>query len=96
MVATATRTHPAAFMRHNQRLSYEELRKEANEAFKASSKTQNQLADELGKSQAVISRALNEPGAGFAKTLREIIENLTEYRIEEEVEVAYRAIRKNA
>ena len=49
MPTTATTTCPADLMRHNQRLSYEELRREANDAFDASSKTQRQLCAEVYK-----------------------------------------------
>lgn len=86
---------PARQMRHNQRFDYEGLREEANEIFRASGKSQTQLADELGKSQAVISRALNEENSTLGKTLREIIAHLTAYEIEEEISVSYRAIRRN-
>lgn len=91
----APRPDRGVLMRHNQLYDYEGLREEARRIFEESGLTQTQLADKMQRSQSVISRALNEPNSAFAKTLREIIDHLSDYRIEEEVEVNFRAVRKN-
>lgn len=87
-------------MRHNQRLDYEKLREEAAQAVSASGKMQKQIAQELGYSPALISRALNEkPGseeeAPFAKVLVELIEHLTPYTVAKEP-LTFRAKRKDS
>lgn len=83
----------APLMRHNQKIGYEKLREEAEEARRKSGKTQTELAQELDKATSTISRALNESGAKFAKLQREIIEHLTDYCVGEE-EVLFRVLRK--
>ena len=80
-------------MRHNQKLSYEQLREEAVVAVEASGLSQTVIAKELGKSNAAISRALKEIGPVLSGMQRMIIEHLTSFRILEET--TFRAVREN-
>ena len=93
MNATSHAARPP-IMRHNQRLDYETLCDEAAEAVRLNPKQKQEIAEELGRSAAAISRAIREAGPKFAQLQREIIAHLTDYRVEENVIVEFRAVRK--
>lgn len=76
-------------MRPGQRLSPDELRQAAMGAVKASGKLQREVADELGVGKSAISRALRETNSALSGLQRRIIRHLTDFEIEEEVEVTY-------
>lgn len=83
-------------VRHSQALSFSELRSEAASAFEASGLTQTQLADRLGSSQALISKAFRDETGRYAVTLGRIIEDLTDYSVSEETTTVYRVFRKSS
>jgi ribosome-binding protein aMBF1 (putative translation factor) len=78
-------------MRDGQALDYDTLHSEA--AAAAAGVRQTELADGLGVSQGVVSRALKEPGARYAKMQARIIEHLTDFQLVE-VPERYRVVRK--
>ena len=81
-------------MRHNQRLTFEELRDETQAAVEQFAESQSALARELGVTRGAVSRAVKEAGSALSSLQCRIIEHLTGYRVEEEVEVSFRALRK--
>ena len=83
-------------MRHNQKLTLEQVRAEAEAAVDASGKAQTVIAQEIGRSQTAISRAINEANSSLVSVQRALIAHLTEYEISEEPEVTvlYTARRK--
>ena len=82
-------------MRHNQRLTLDQLWDETEKAFTASGKSQAALARELGLSEGAVSKALKKPEPGthrYAEVQARILSHLTGYQIEREpVEITYRA-----
>lgn len=91
------RTDRPALMRHNQKLTYADLLKEAQEAAATYRGTQAQLATELGVTPGALSQALNTEGGRFIKLQVRVIEKLTDYQIEEEpVVVTFRAVKRSA
>ncbi len=80
-------------MRHNQRLTFEDLRDETRAAVEQFAASQAALARELGVTRGAVSRAMKEAGPALASLQRRIVEHLTGYRIEEKVEVTFRALR---
>ena len=83
-------------MRHNQRLTFEDLRDETKTAVEGFATSQAALARELGVTRGAVNRAMKEAGPALASLQGRIIEHLTGYRIEEEVEVTFRALRKES
>lgn len=82
-------------MRHNQKLTYEQLRDEAAEAVRDYAGTQTELAEELGVSRAAISRAIRESGPTLAALQVRLLELLKEeYELEKEEQVWFRVRRK--
>jgi len=67
-----------------ERIGPEELRKRAAEALDQSGLSQEEIAEELGRSRSSISRATNEAGAKFANLQCEIIELLTPFSVHEQ------------
>ena len=82
-------------MRHNQRLTTEDLWRETVAAFEASGKSKARLARELDVNDSAIHHALKEPKSGsyrYASIQAQIVEHLTGYRISREpIEVTFRA-----
>ena len=78
--------------RHNQKLDYEGLRYEAEQAVRFSGQKQLEIAEALGVGAPSISRAIKEAGSKFASLQRQIIEHLTDYHVEEMT--LFRALRK--
>ena len=83
-------------VRHAQALSFADLRREALDAFEASGLTQTELAERLGSSQALVSKAFRDETGRYALTLGRIVEALTGYAIAEETTTVYRVRRKTA
>ena len=79
-------------MRHGQHLSFDELRHETARAVEASTKTQTQIAEELGITRGSVSRAIRESGKKFAELQRRLIAHLTPYQ----VEPGFQILRKTA
>ena len=71
-------------MRHNQRLTVEELREEAFTAISNSGKRQADVARDLDVTEGAVSRALKETGTHLAGLQQRIIEHLTPYQLERE------------
>ena len=85
----------APLMRHNQELSHEQLRQEAEDAVEKSGKSQAQIARELEVSRAAVSRAVKETNTALLALQKRIVEHLTSYEIEEVPEPKlFRAVRK--
>ena len=84
-------------MRHNQRLTFDQLRKETEAAIKRykaqPGQSQKTLAEEMGRTPGYISRAKKEVGPMIAAMQIEILQHLTNFDIVEER--AYRAVRRD-
>lgn len=92
---TTQRIDRDPLMRHNQKLTFEELRQEVHEAVKGYEGTQAGLAEKLGVSGGAISRAIHEAGPLLAGLQMRVLEYLQdEYAIAEETEVWFRVTRK--
>lgn len=78
-------------MKHNQSFPADDLVKLAREAFEASGLTQQQAATQLGVSQPVLARAVNQPSASLSALRVRIIEAFTDYVVEGPV---YRLIKR--
>ena len=83
-------------MRHNQRLSYEDLRDETAEAVQTYAGTQSELAEKLGVHKSSISRAIREAGPAFSSLQMRILEEAyPDYLLEaEEPVVTFRVRRR--
>ena len=81
-------------MQDKEILDYDGLREAARNAVKASDLSQNAIAKRMGVTSGAMSRALNESDASFAKLLRGVVSMLTDFRVEDESTVVYRAYRK--
>lgn len=74
-------------MRHNQTFAgYEELHRLTVEALEESGKSQADVAREMDKTRGAISRALKGPDSSLSGLQRDIIEHLTPYQVDEEVQ----------
>jgi predicted transcriptional regulator len=83
-------------MRHNQKLSYDELRDEAAAAVDAYDGTQTEIAEQLGVTRGAVSRALKEEGSSLAGLQIRILELLRPgYTLEKEEQVWFRVQRKD-
>ena len=84
-------------MRHNQRLTFDQLRVEAEvtiQRYKAQpGQSQKTLAEEMGRTPGYISRAKKETGPLIAAMQIEILQHLTDFDILEER--TFRAVRRN-
>ena len=85
-------------MRHNQRLSFEQLGEETKGAIERytahAGQSQKTLAEMLGKTPAYVSRAKKESGPLVAAMQIEILQHLTDFDIIEERN--YRAVRRDS
>ena len=81
-------------VRHNQTLDYAGLMSEAVAAVKGSGRTQADIAEALGVTPPVVSRALKTPGGRYASTQQAIIGELTPYAVRDETTPTFRVIRK--
>jgi hypothetical protein len=64
-------------------LDFDGLRDAAKSAFEAWGGTQTALAERLGKSVSAVNQALSRSGAKYAALQRAIVEELTDYRVDE-------------
>ena len=81
-------------VRHGSKLSYEELKEEAHRLARKSSKTYAEIGDELDVSENAVAKAVTTAGAKFQKLQGRIVELLSEYSVEREVDVQFRTWRK--
>jgi predicted DNA-binding protein (UPF0251 family) len=81
-------------VQHDQVLTFDQLCSEAKRLLDASDYTQQEMAEELGVTRVSVAKAVTQPGPKFQKLQMRIIELLSEYEIEREVEVRFRARRK--
>ena len=82
-------------MRHNQKLTLEDLRAAAAAAVEESGRSQSDLARDFDVSRSAISRALGEANSALVSLQRRIIDALTDYEVLEEPEVRYTVKRKS-
>ena len=84
-------------MRHNQRLTFDQLRVEVETAIKnykaQPGQSQKTLAEEMGRTPGYISRSKKETGPLVAAMQIEILQHLTDFDIVEERN--YRAVRRD-
>ncbi len=84
-------------MRHDQRLTFEQLRRETEVVIERytskQGQNQNTLAEEMSKTPGYISRAKKETGPLIAAMQIEILQHLTDFDIVEERN--YRAVRRD-
>ena len=81
-------------MRHNQKLTLEDLRAAAAAAVEQSGRSQSDLARSFDVSRSAVSRALSEANSALVSLQRRIIEALTDYEVLDEPEVLYTVKRK--
>ncbi|MEM8556800.1 MAG: hypothetical protein AAGG50_03050 [Bacteroidota bacterium] len=81
-------------MRKGQRLTDEQLRKEAQRLIDAYPDSQAALAREMGVDRSVVSHALNHDGAQGVYARIKVIEHLSSYTVEKET--VYRVERKGS
>ena len=83
-------------MRHNQRLTHEELRDEVAKAIdEVYPGTQSDLARALGVHRSSISRAVREAGPALAELQRRILEQIfPDYAVEKEQPVITYRVRR--
>ena len=86
--------NPRGPVRHNQTLDYDGLMREAQAAVDESPDTQAAIAQTLGVTPPVVSRALKTPGARYAALQRRIIEAVTGYTVADETTPTFRILRK--
>jgi AraC-like DNA-binding protein len=72
-------------VRDGSELTLEELRKEAYDRIQESSKSQGDVADELGVNRSTVAKAVTKTGTRYSKTQSDIIEHLTDYRVREKI-----------
>jgi len=72
-------------------LGYHGLMRAARRAAKESGARQVDLADEFDVTQGGLSRALSTPGPKFARLQQRVIEHLTPYAVEKEVQFILRS-----
>lgn len=70
-------------MQHGSVLTHEELCAEAHRLARQSYKTYTQIADDLGVSNAAVSKAVRTTGSKYQKLQSQIIQLETDYKIEE-------------
>jgi DNA-directed RNA polymerase specialized sigma24 family protein len=76
-------------------LSYEELQEQARTALNESDWTQREIADELDVTRGSVAKAVTQAGPRYQQLQMRIIERLTDYRMEREETVHFRALRKD-
>lgn len=84
-----------AAVRHGSKLSYEELQEQARTVLNESDWTQREIADELDVTRGSVAKAVTQPGPRYQRLQMRIIERLTDYRMEREETVRFRARRKD-
>jgi predicted transcriptional regulator len=95
-MAAVLSTIDLSSMRHNQKLSYDELRDEAAAAVDNYDGTQTEIAEQLDVTRGAVSRALKEEGSSLAGLQMRILELLRpEYALEKEEQVWFRVRRKD-
>jgi predicted DNA-binding protein (UPF0251 family) len=82
-------------VQHNQTFTYDELCAEAKRALDASDYTQQDMADRLDVNRVSVAKAVTQPGPKFQNLQMQIIEALTDYRMQREETVRFRAHRKD-
>lgn len=82
-------------VRHGSKLSYEELKDEAHRLARQSPKTYAEIGNELDVSENAVAKAVITAGAKFQKLQARIVELLSEYTVEREVDVRFRTWRKD-
>lgn len=82
------------YIQHRKKLTYDELQKLAHAEVQESEHTQHELADRLDVKRSTIGKAVTKPGPKFQRLQMRIIEELTDYELEMEKEVRFRARKK--
>lgn len=73
-------------MHDGQTMTYDELQQAAAQTIDDAGTSQAQVARELGVTRGAVSRAVKEPGSSLFELQRRIVEHLTGFRVEREVE----------
>lgn len=82
-------------VRHGSKLRYEELKDEAHRLARDSPKTYAEIAEELDVSENAVAKAVTTAGPKFQKLQGRIVELLSGYTVEREVDVRFRTWRKD-
>lgn len=82
------------YIQDRKKLDYDELQRLAHAELQESEYTQQEMADELGVKRSTIGKAVTQPGPKFQRLQTEIVERLTDYELEMEREVHFRARRR--
>lgn len=82
-------------MRHGAKLSYEELKDEAHRLAREAPDTYAEISEALDVSENAVAKAVTTPGPKFRKLQMRIVELLSDYTVEREVDVRFRTWRKD-
>ncbi|MCS4198178.1 hypothetical protein [Salinibacter ruber] len=82
-------------VRHGEKLSYEEMQERAQNVLNGSDWTQREIASELDVTRGAVAKAVTTPGPRYQRLQMQIIETLTDYRMEREETVRFRSVRKD-
>lgn len=82
-------------VRHGAKLTYEELKDEAHRLAREAPDTYAEIAEALDVSENAVAKAVTTAGPKFRKLQMRIVELLSDYVVEREVDVRFRTWRKD-
>lgn len=85
----------AETVRHGSKLSYEELKDEAYRLANDSPRTYAEIAEDLDVTENAVAKAVTTAGPRYKRLQMRIVEILSEYTVEREVNVQFRTWRKD-
>jgi hypothetical protein len=85
----------AETVRHGSKLSYEELKDEAYRLANDSPRTYAEIAEDLDVTENAVAKAVTTAGPRYKRLQMRIVEVLSEYTVEREVNVQFRTWRKD-
>jgi hypothetical protein len=85
----------AAPVRHGSTADYEGLKEDAHRLAREAPGTYAEIADALDVTENAVAKAVTTPGPKFRKLQVRIVELLSDYTVEREVDVQFRYKRKD-
>jgi hypothetical protein len=85
----------AAPVRHGSTADYEGLKEDAHRLAREAPGTYAEIADALDVTENAVAKAVTTPGPKFRKLQARIVELLSDYTVEREVDVQFRYKRKD-
>lgn len=86
----------AAPVRHGSTADYEELKNDAHRLAREAPDTYAEIAEALDVSENAVAKAVTTAGPKFRKLQMRIVELLSDYTVEREVDVRFRYSRKDS